>query len=167
MVEVSVELKTVVLVHHDTVLVELSLALTQERLVWVMNVAFLLFVATPVWNCGLQVVDLRGRDANGVLVDGAHRELLEDLGFELAANLSDRALLAHISEEPVLLKQLTRRHPAVRVHIEHLLHHVEAVIGQVATNHLEGAPVDLAIQLCVRLAFEREEAVEQTEQEHA
>ena len=75
-IEVSVELKTVVLIHQDTVLIELSLTTVQESLVWMVNFAFLLLVAASVGDCGLEVVDFGGWNAYGVLVDGADRELL-------------------------------------------------------------------------------------------
>ena len=86
-IEVSVELQTVVLIHQDTVLIELSLTMVQERLVWVVNFAFLFLVTASVGDRGLQVVDFGCWDADGILVDGADRELLENLGFELATNL--------------------------------------------------------------------------------
>lgn len=76
MIEVSVELQTVVLVHQDTVLIELCLTMVQESLVWMVNFAFLLLITTSVGDRSLEVVDFGGWDADGVLVDGADRELL-------------------------------------------------------------------------------------------
>ena len=76
MIEVSVELQTVVLVHQDTVLIEFSLTMVQESLVWMVNFAFLLFDTASVGDRGLEVIDFGGWDADGVLVDGADRELL-------------------------------------------------------------------------------------------
>ena len=106
-----------------------------------------------------KVVDLGSWNAYRVLIDRTHRELLQNLGFEFSPDLSDRALLAQVCKEPVLLQKLAARHAAIWVHIEHFFKDVEAVVGEIATDHLESTAIDLPIELVVSLALERKEAI--------